>query len=106
MNYLYDIPGTAERHPDIADHPNISAAVLDAIQVSHAVGTPIDPDAIRDARETIDRLSMVRGNYNSHSLHISANVILNCLENHPDIITDPVIESAKNRVVLLMVTRK
>lgn len=59
MNYPYSIRSVAQIHPTFANNPNILN--IQGVNASNAIGTPIDPLAVTDAKGTVKVLSGAKG---------------------------------------------
>lgn len=78
MNYPYNVPSVTQIHPGLANNPNIfNVQAFQGVHASKAIRTPVDPLAVIDAEGTVEVLSASKRTL-------------------PGVITDPIIETAKN----------
>ncbi|KAF8231427.1 hypothetical protein L208DRAFT_1398885, partial [Tricholoma matsutake] len=82
INYPSNVPSVTQIHPAIANNPNIlNVQAFQGVHASKAIGTPVDPLAVIDVEGTIEVLSAFKRTL-------------------PGVITDPIIETAKNYALL------
>ena len=99
MNYPYNVPSVTQIPPAFTNNPNILN--VQAFQGVHAsktmIGTPVDPLAGIDTEGTVEVLSASKS---EHVPIYPCPELMYCLGTLPSMITDPIIETAKNCVHL------
>lgn len=103
MNYPHNIPSIAELHPAFAADPNIfNVGALQGIHASKVAGTPIDFQAVQNAENTLELLLGLRS---ENCIHFLRAGLIHWSEFFP-VITDEIIETARNRIHIIRQTRK
>jgi hypothetical protein len=104
MSYPFDIPSIFQKHPLLSKNPhlNVFGVLLNASKEANA---PIDPLAVIHAEEAVELLLALKGGSccTSPCLHVSLTY---CLAANPGVISDAVVETAKNRSYVLRAIRE
>ena len=92
---IYPIPYPQCIRPALANNPIVLYTQLfQGVYASNATATPVDPRAVPDAEDTVK------------VLFPCSQQVTYCLGNLPDVITDPIIETAKKLTYFLKETRE
>jgi hypothetical protein len=102
--YPYNIGSIVNIHPNLAEDPAVqNNPTFDGIDASNFEGMPIHPAAANNAEGTVAVLKSVQSKC---FIFLYAPQLTYCSGSYPHLITDPVLETARNRAHILRQTRE
>ena len=103
MNYPFNIPSIGQLQPGFAQNPHIvNVQAFQGVNASVVAGTPVDPLAVVNAENTVESIREQK----VRTCSVTSPGLTTSLVGFPGVITNEVIETAKNRAHKLRETRQ